>query len=235
MPNAFNNATINNMQGHVRQLYYRRKKIGRLTFTFEEYIKTFVPQEARDTFRDAAPWAYASTRTHRWGLHTISGKLNATLELREDGRNGQTYAPPVPRHIMIQKDAPTELVQRIHNWAELGGDVSREFGRVMKVLELLNASHSRVAIRYFWPTILAICSEGNNTKDIVKDLQDMRMPVRLKPLPPGLLIACRQTAETIASAKLIPADIADDESGEVVIDIVAGQQYEEPFSTYWGL
>jgi hypothetical protein len=233
MPNAFSNTIIGHMQGNIRTLYHRRKKVGRIHLTHEEYLQTFVPAEVRDAFWEARLHSYHACRSHRWTLHLSSDqKIEATLELHEPHA---TKAPPMVQMPQIQGDAPQEIVDRIHEWAARGGDASREFGRVMKVLEILNAGFSRVAIRYYWPTILAICSESTHTKDIVQELQDMRQPARLKPLPPGLSTACRLTAETISTARLIPADIEEEEGMESTIDIVVGQSYNEQFSAFWGL
>ena len=236
MAAAFNSSIMEKLNETIRVLYNRRRKVGPMHLTFDEYLDTFVPYEARDAFRAAAPWSYNSNRAHRWELHLGANEvINATIELRD--HYAHKNPPPMVRMPMIQGDAPSEVVDRIKHWAALGGDASREFGRVMKVLELLNMSHSRVAIRYYWPTILALCSEChvNSVKELVTEMQDLRMPARLKPLPQGLSQACRLAAETISTARLIPADIEEDVSGEVVIGIVTGQRYDEPFSEFWGV
>jgi hypothetical protein len=235
MANAFNNSTINNLQNNVRTLYYRRRMVGKLILTNEEYIQTFVPVEARDMFRDIAPLVATERYNHKFELRLQHDKpaLNAYLHMSEVG-----VTPPVPRVLHIQRDAPKEIIERMVTWSERGGDVSREFGRVSKVLEILNHSFSRVAIRYYWPTILAICSESDATKPLVQELQELRAPAKLKQLPPGLARAMRLTAETVATARLIPTDVDKEErinAGEVLIDIASGQQYTEEFGYYWGL
>jgi hypothetical protein len=231
MPNAFNNTTMNNLQGSIRSLFYRRQKVGKLHLTNDEYLHTFVPREARAAVREAAPWMCHDGRRHRFDLYGVK----AAMELRVPHEKPDGHPMPVMRLLMIQGDAPKDVVDKIQHWTERGGDYSRDFGRVVKVLEMLNTTQSRVAIRYYWPTILALCSEGHNTKELVTELQEMRQPARLKPLPAGLQAACRLTAETIATARLIPADAEEDEGGEVVIDIITGQQYNEPFSSFYGL
>jgi hypothetical protein len=236
MPNAFNNTTMNNLALAVRQLFYRRQMVGKFYLTFDEYIRTFVPAEARDAFRQATGWTYADQRQHKWDLLLPNGdKVNATLRLVETISNGE-HAPPAPRHIAIQGDAPPEIVENIREWALRGGDPSRDFGRVIQVLNILNQNFSRVAIRYYWPTILAILSEGTNTKDLVQEMQDLKMPARLKPLPPGLMQACRLAAETVSTTRLLPVDVEEpDAGGKAVIDIVCGQHYEETFGKFWGV
>jgi hypothetical protein len=236
MPAAFSRSTMDRLQATVRTLYYRRKQIGRLFLTHEEYIQTFVPAEARHAFREAAPWCAPDNRQHHWELRLDKDNtMQATLRMHLVA--GRPCPPPVTRMPRIQGDAPPEISQKIYDWAERGGDASREFGRVAKVLELLNMNFSRVAIRYYWPTILAICSETDKAgmQELVQEMQDMKMPARLRPLPTGVTAACRQAAETIATVRLIPADIDEEEEGDVIIDIVAGQEYIEPFGTFYGM
>jgi len=235
MPAAFNhmiNSAINNT---IRTLYCRRKMVGTLSLTHEEYMETFVPREARDAFRAAAPWASRSEGRHyRWDLELLTGeKYTATMQINENVNRAP--APIVPRTLAIQPDAPSEIVGRIFGWATTGGDVSREFGRVRLVFDTLNEQFSRITMRYYWPTILALLSENKDTKHLVAELQELKTPAKPKPLPQGLLLACKQTAETIASARLIPADIQEPEPGEVDIDIAPGQKYQEHLGTFYGM
>jgi hypothetical protein len=238
MAAAFNTNTMNDLTTALRNLYYRRQRIGKLLLTFEEYIQTFVPYEARDIIRNAAPYTAATYRSHKWHLRLLSGDaVNATLAIHETSDHaGGAYAPPVMRHLVIQGDAPSEITERIYSWVERGGNPSRDFGRVLSVLNILNVNFSRVAIRYYWPTILALMSETGKMGDTVQEGQDLKQPARLKPLPPGLSQACRLTAETIATTRLIPSDAAEpDSAGMTVLDIVSGQQYKEAFGTFWGM
>ena len=236
MPNAFNNVTMNSLNNNIRALYYRRKKVGKLYLTFNEYLNTFVPREVRGVFQEIAPWLDTSRGNHRWELFNPTPTLEAPYEgatekiqctMQMHVHHNKPMPPPIVRMPTIQADAPKEVTERIYTWATHGGDVSREFGRVAKVLEILNASYSRTAIRYYWPTILAICSESNATKELVQEMQELRTPAKLKPLLPGLPQACRLTAETIATARLIPADIEEVEGEEITIDTVSGQTYKE--------
>ena len=230
MADAFNASIINSLQHTIRQLYLRRMRVGKLSLTSEEYIHTFVPSPAREIFRDIAPWEINARRSSAWNLPLAEGRINATLQI-----NQGKHALPLPLYPDIQADAPNEVVQRIMDWAMKGGDASREFGRVNAVLEKLNTSYSRVTMRYYWPTILALLSESNSTKQLVPELQDLRAPANPKPLPHGLLQACRQTAETISSVRLLPPDTSEEDPGEVSINIMTGQEYKEPFGRFFGL
>ena len=237
MAAAFNNNIMSHLQTTVRSLYNRRRKVGKLVLTYDEYLNTFVPKEMRGTFQEVASWMVPDHRVHRWELTThgtATGVIKASLQMGMP--NASRSPPPVTRQIYMQGDAPPDVTERIYHWAEHGGDASRDFARVSKVLDILNNTMSRVAIRYYWPTILAICSEGPSvTKDLIHELQDLRTPAKLKPLPPGLQQACRLAAETISTVRLLPADVEDVE-GEVIIDIVAGQTYAEMgIGTFYGL
>lgn len=230
---AFKDHEINALCDVIRNLYLRRTNVGKLALTFEEYLNTFVPAPAREIFVEASQWA-KPIQYARWELLTPDGGMTMmTLSMNEINR---VPALPLPRHLAIQPDAPQDVVDRIMQWIE-HGDASREFGRVRRVLETFNVGgFSKLAIRYYWPSILALLSEGNrHLQEMTRDLQDLRTPVKLPPLPPGLLQACRQTAETIASARLIPADIEEPEPGEVMLDIVSGQTYEEAIGTFSGM
>lgn len=230
---AFTEREMDALYDVVRKLYLRRIKVGRLVLTFEEYVHSFVPQPARDIFFEAAPWI-STPNYARWELAVPDGgTMKMTLNMCEINR---VPAPPLPRHLALQPDAPQEVVDRIMQWVA-HGDASREFGRVRKVLETFNVmGWSRLAIRYYWPTILALLSEGRTSlKEYVPELQDLRVPPKLQPLPQGLQTACRQTAETIASVRLIPPDIDEPDPGEVMLDIISGQEYEEQVGLFTGM
>ena len=231
---AFNTTIMNQLYSNIHTLYSRRRMIARLEITPEEYIAAFVPEEARGLFRDITPWILHEKQTHRWELTIDGTPLNATVVMPLDS-NKQAPLPPVPRNLALQPDAPEEVVERIHYWANRGGDTSREFGRVNKVLNMMNDGFSRNVIRYYWPTIIPLCGVHHATKGVAEELQELRVPARPKPLPSGLLKACRQTAETISAAQLIPTDVEPTESGNIRIDIAQGQHYTEPFGTFYGV
>lgn len=226
---AFNQTVFGRITSNVRSLFHRRTQVGGLHLTTEEYLATFVPREARDLFRDTAPLMFKQSLYHRFGLNLPDNKtIKAVLQSHGN-------AILLPRIIEIQPDAPPEIVQRIYGWIDNGGDVSRDFGRVNKVFAMLNTEYSRVGMRYYWPTILALCSEGDMTKDLVQPMQELRTPATLRPLPRGLAKACRQTAETISTARLIPADASAPVYEEgVTLSIAVGQTYTEDFGTFHG-
>lgn len=223
---AFNHAILSTLQSNIRGLFYRREKLGKLALTYEEYIQTFVPTEARQLFRDITPY--------------IAGSLLARMDIGPEGHQARIRAADNSKALMnrhvIQPDAPADVVERIDTWRADSGDPSRDFGRVLRVLLDLNASCSKTAMRYYWPTIIAICSESEATKPIALELQELKKPASPPPLPHGLLQACKQTAETIATARLLPADAPPPPLADVSIEIVHGQMYrDESIGFFYGL
>lgn len=229
---AFSYSVRYKLVDNIRTLYNRRKVLSRLLLTHEEYIDTFVPAEARQLFRDVMPY------------HDNSGYLRGKIDLRPfGGEQGQLWlrgdrkaCPPLVKDLTAQPDAPADVVERIKSWIENGGDAHRDFGRVTSVFTYLNDNYSRAALRHYWPSIMVLCDQNDETKYLVQELQTMRPPVNLKPLPPGLVQACRKTASTVSTAQLIPTDVSGAEIEEVSIEAVCGQQYrEDGLGEFFGL
>lgn len=222
---------------NIRTLYRRREALARLSLTYDEYIAVFVPAPARQMFRDITPYTGVGTGTGDYAhgpidLSQFGYPTMGTLIIRGDHKP----APPLMKRLEVQPDAPTDVVQRIRVWLENGGDAPGDFGRVLKVFDVLNEKYSRAAMRHYWPTIMALCDNNDATKELIPDLQNMRAPAGLKPLPPGLIAACRRTAATISTAQLIPDDVASSEIDEVSIKAGSGHTYkEEGLGSFYGL
>lgn len=229
---AFSYGNRYNIETNIRTLYTRRQKIARLLLTFDEYIDTFVPAEARQLFREMMPY---NGFTH----------IRASVELNQFGHHGQGMllirgdrkpAPPMVKGLELQPDAPSEVVGRIKTWLENGGDVPGDFGRVMRVFNYLNDNYSRATMRHYWPTIIALCGNNPATQDLVPELQNMKAPSSVKPLPAGVMQACRKTASTVSTAQLIPEDVGETEIDEVSIESRRSQLYNEPgIGAFYGL
>jgi hypothetical protein len=225
---AFNADFSRKIVANIRTLFHRRNKVGDVYLSDEEYLATFVPAAARDLFREVGPLIAKPVSRSRFNMSML-GSAQAVLHLHG------TTSPPVPRRLEIQPDAPGDVLARINSWIENGGDVSRDFGRVVKVFEVLNREHSKVSMRYYWPTILALCSESPDTKDMARELQHLRTPTTLRSLPPGLATACKQAANTIATARLLPTDTtAPVYTDGATLLVVHGHTYAEDFATFSG-
>lgn len=231
---AFSFNTVYQIHQNVHTLFRRRLAISRLTLTHEEYIQLFVPAPQRQLFRDIAPF-------NGLGHTYVTGELDLG-QFRDEPLKGHLYiggvcnnAPPLVKDLAVQHDAPPDVIARIKTWLENGGDVSRDFGRISKLLTMLNEGFSRGAIRHYWPSIMALCDGNEATIPLIAELQSMR-PNATKPLPPGLVQACRKTAETISTARLIPDDVKEQEWGEVTLEVTRGQTYkEEGLGTFYGM
>lgn len=230
---AFSYSNRYQIEQNLHTLMARRLSLPGLTLTHEEYIDTFVPAHVRQLFRDITPY------------HGVRGYAHAKLELKPFGAPGiaafhiagtDKPAPPLVAGLEPQPDAPPEIVERIRIWAENGGDVYRDFGRVLFVFNYLNQNYSRAALRHYWPTIMALC-DAETTQHLLEDLQSSKAPSGLKPLPTGMVQLCRATASTIATARLIPETTASggDKRGEVTIMSGAAQQYREHGFEFYGL
>lgn len=231
---AFGNNYRFTIVNNIRGLYQRRLQLSRLALTYDEYINTFVPPEARQLFRSMAPYNGCTSYVRgELDLNQFGHDANASLHIRSDHKH--KFAPPLVRGLELQPDAPPEVVERFKHWLENGGDVHRDFARVVVLFTRLSESYSRSAIRHYWPTIMALCDGHEDTKHLIQELQVMKAPPAPKPLPPGWAAACRKTAATISTAQLIPAEVEGREIDEVLIQVNSGQKYtEEGLGTFFG-
>ena len=223
---AFSQSTFHQLHQNIRALWFRRQRVGKMHLTHEEYINTFVPLEAREHFVAVARHVQSRPQWHELHWPTADGarlKLNLLLDSKID-----RPAPPYMREHVVQPDAPQDVVDRINSWIVTGGDAHRDFARVGVLLGKLNDSCSRNTIRYYWPTIIPICAEHQDTKRYAEELAALKPPKKPAPLPRGLQQACRLTAETITTTLLIPADVQDQGWGEATIQVAHGQRYSEP-------
>lgn len=231
---AFSNSYRWQIENNIRALYARRRAIGTLLLSFDEYIATFVSAHARQMIRDMRPLnGHQSMVSGQLSLAQFGYEATATLYI--NGADSTNPAPPLVRSLEAQSDAPPEVIQRIHAWIENGADAHRDFARVMVLFRALNEKFSRAAMRHYWPTIMALCDGNDATKHLVSELQVMKAPAALKPLPPGYLDLCRKTAATVSTARLIPTDVNVSNIAEVGIDVNGHQAYKEPgIGTFYG-
>lgn len=224
---AFSNSYRYMIENNVRQLYARRRAIATLELTFDEYIETFVPARHRQLVRDMRPLnGHTNMVSGQIDLTQFGYEATATLYI--NGADSANPPPPLIRGLEAQPDAPPEVIQRIHAWIENGADVHRDFARVISLFRAMNEKFSRAAMRHYWPTIMALCDGNDGTKDLIPELQVMKAPAALKPLPPGYLDLCRKTAATVSTAQLIPTDVEHKALAEIGVVVNGHQVYEEP-------
>lgn len=228
---AFSYSIRSQLNQNIYNLYQRRRAIAKLMLTHDEYIATFVPAPARQLFKEMQPYnGHTGYATGELDLTQFGHPGEARLFIRGDKK----AAPPLVRGLELQPDAPPEVVERIKVWLENDGDVHRDFARVRRVLEYLCENYSRAALRHYWPTIMALCDNNEYTKGLIQDLQVMRPPSALKPLPHGVAVACRKTASTISTAQLIPDGVTHSEIEEVGIETVGNAYKEDGLGTFYG-
>ena len=225
---AFKDTIAKQINENITTLFKRLKMVSKMTITHEQFLSLFVPAEHREMFRAMANLSDTGTwrRAHcQWSNSKLMFHLN------ESG----AYPPPVPRDMVLQHDAPADLVESISAWIRKGGDASADFGRVSAVFNKLNEELTKPQIRFVWPSIIALCNVTEVLGPTAAELQELK-PIGGVALPRGLLQACRKTAATIALAGLIPADIAARPEGEVTVEAVDGRALvEEGLGKFTGM
>jgi hypothetical protein len=225
---AFKSNYVHQINANIQTLFYRLKIVSKMTISHEEFLQLFVPEEHRDTYRSIAVMAHTGSPFARfqWG--------DTHLKIRLNHLTG-SYPPPVPRDMVLQGDAPEELVERIRTWMVSGGDASRDFGRVRAVLNKLNEELTKAQVRFVWPTIMALCNVNDVLAPLALELQDLKAAGGAA-LPRGLLLACRKTAATISMTCLIPTDITEREPGEVTLEAADGASHtEDGIGDFYGM
>jgi hypothetical protein len=221
---AFKYNLASQLERNIYAMFYRLKKVPAKSITHDNFISLFVPVEHRQMYRTIAVAAESSNRraTYKWGDVVLGFTLN---------HFPGAYPPPIPRSMVLQPDAPEELVQNITAWSLNGGDASGDFGRVMKLFKTLNEELTRSQLRFVWPSVIALCRCDPDVAHIVEigdTLQELKAPAIQPVLPHGLLLACRKTAASVALASLIPRDAPHPALGEVTVEAVNGRTYNEP-------
>lgn len=220
---AFKYAHANQIEQNIKTLFKRLKIVTKMQITHEDFLSLFVPSEHRQMYRDIG--AVAKTGDRRVA-HITWGGADLTFQLFD--RPESPYPPLAPRDLVVQSDAPPELIAKIDHWMRSGvGDASGEMGRVDALFNKLNDLLTKGQMRFVWPSIIALCNVTPVLSDVASELQSCRVPTNPPNLPHGLLLACRKTAETIAMAGLIPADVQESCELQGTIEMANGCSYDE--------
>lgn len=218
---AFSYSASSQIKENIRALFYRVKELSKLPLSHEEFSSLFIPAEHRQMYRDMSMLARLGDHhsvTFRWGTSKLYFHL-----LKRDGQ----CPLPAPQNMVVQHDAPTELVERITTFVNNGGDASGEYGRVHMLFNALNDKMTKGQIRFVWPSVLTLLAVNPILAETLKELQDVKVPAKQPELLPGLLAACRKAAATIATASLIPSDVEPFDMGAGFVEVANGQQYNE--------
>lgn len=220
---AFGYGVANQIEQNIRALFLRVKAVSRTALTHEEFASLFIPAAQRDMYREMATLAHThgSTRGEfKWGRSKLIFRMIDCL--------GDKHALPIPRDMVLQCDAPPELVERISTWLVSGGDASGDFGRVLALFKFFNENLTKGQIRFVWPSILAILGASPVLDETLKALQEIKVPMEPPQLPRGLLAICRKTAESVATSGLIAADVSTVVHTEGWIETADNQKHDEP-------
>lgn len=229
---AFSYTLTHQIEKNIRTMFGRLAIVTRKSISHESFLNLFVPAHQREMFRTMANLSETGTgrrANYDWEGTGLLFRIYQKVNLR---------APPIPRLMFLQEDAPEDLVADITRWATTGGNASGDFGRVLALFKALNEDLTRSQMRHVWPSIVPICDAdptNHQLKEVAKEVQDMRPAAFPPALPHGLVQACRKTAATIAMTSLIPHDVEAPEHGEVDITAVEGARYEERDLEYIGL
>jgi hypothetical protein len=220
---AFSYNTSNQIEENIRALFYRVKAVSKIPMTHEQFASLFIPAEHREMYREIA--TLARTESFCAGVAFVWGSTELRFQM---GRHEGVAPLPIPRTLVVQHDAPQELVSDITAWVANGGDTCGEFGRVQALFNILNKTMTKGQIRFVWPSILTILSVNPILSETLKELQEVKVPTKQPELPRGLLAVCRKTAFAVATASLIPADVPLFEGGAGYIEAAPGRKYYEP-------
>lgn len=196
------NDTITQAQG-------RMHGVSQLHLSHQDFLELFVPHEQREMYSTIGAVAVTPNNGAINVPWATSDGDEVYLKFYVQSTEGSPM-PPIPRNPTLQ-DANPRVVERINNWLANGAvNVPVDFARVRVCFDTLNGlCVSPAAMRFFWPTITAICSMSNNPelKSIADNITAMKVPAKIPPLPSGMGVTLRKAAATIAMAQLLPADV----------------------------
>jgi hypothetical protein len=111
---AFSNSNKYDIIQNVDLMHRRLKAVTGKKLKHEDFIQLFVPEHQRQTFREIAP--LVNNRAYATNVKRPDG-----TELRfrlEEVPHSASSPPPPPRLMVLQPDAPAELVESINEWID---------------------------------------------------------------------------------------------------------------------
>jgi hypothetical protein len=216
---ALNPSIMSSLNDAIKKIHKKVSAHNALALTHDDYLNLFVPPGlhivAQQAPKEFLHYDYSSF-TVPW----------ASVELRFE-LNGASH-PMVARKVKLQGDtADPNLVSTIGGWVTQQVSVGYDFGRVKRVLEILNTKCKDAAqVRFFFPGILTLCSVECNDPSVLgafaESIRAYKTPDKIPVLGPGLLSECQKASGIIAMSQLLsdPADVAAPPF-EVALDRVA--------------
>jgi len=190
----------------INTLHERVKRLNKPpTFTFDEFLALMAPPDHWPILKQAAE---VSTVSAGGGYHSVdfrSPKLapasgvNIYFHLKPDDN-----PPLIPRGTSVLPSAPSEITDRLVEWANKEIEVARVFKKATQLLEWLNSNmETKNQVRFVWPVILTICSVSESTADLADRIREFKPQRSLPFMPTEVRKACAETSGMLTSASML--------------------------------
>lgn len=187
-----------------------------VTFTHEEFLELFAPEEDRHILREASRVAHVTTTGGYLRAEMKSERLRKLFDDRAASvmftvHSGDHGAPLLPRNNIVLPTAPEHLVTRLEDFVVTQVEQNREVNRCHRLLYWLDANCTGMSqVRYLWPSILAICAMDQSNNEALAEFanrtRELKRPQALPHMPPEVRAAFKSTASIIAAIGLLPSD-----------------------------
>lgn len=218
---AFGNSFYN-LSKAVDELHARLVAHDELTLTHEEYLELFVQEEYRASFMEVAQRVarrHSSMFRVKWELNDYTFLAKVELDVTLCDVDGVRH-PFVPDPVFMRFEEGSALIERVTSWVTRRFHLGLEFGRVRKVLNLMNSlCDTPEQVRYYWPAVQTLCKQA-----ALDELVDRIQVGRPSSKPPGLALreACRVTSGTITGASLVDPVSASSQTAPCSITFADG-------------
>jgi len=192
---------------HAVKLQFARRcaALGDLVLTHDEFLELFVAPEHRRNFMQVAQLVVDNYADR--GQVTCSipdGVVTLQVELSEFEGVRPPFIPAGKLHVPFTADFTGGCAYNICSWAKERYELGVEFGRVNKVLNILNKKlRTPQQVRYYLPAIRTLCSEfPSGLYSFANEIAEVNCS-RPPPLPVEVRDACRVVAATITVSSLL--------------------------------
>lgn len=146
------------------------------------------------------------------------GDRQVLVTFKTDGYDAS--APALPQRPKNYTHREPEIERALITAAGQLIDIMTEWARVKAVFTQLNELCSSPSqVRYYWPSILGILAHCGDDYQTLRSSIITAKPHRTSvQLPMGVREGCRKTAQTVAMATLLPAEIPTPEKGPVRVE-----------------
>lgn len=175
----------------------------------DEFLALFAPPEHHKMLKEAAEIAQVDSNG---GYHNVAfsherfktafGSETVHLCFHLRPQNG--LAPLMPRNTVILSTAFPETLERLADWVIERVKINTSINRAKAVLSwLANNCSTANEVRFLWPTLIAVASLHDDTKDFGHKLREVRAPKSLPAIPFEVKAGLKASAGAVASAMLL--------------------------------